>query len=180
MRKLLIGLCLALVNLSPSLAGDGINEWPRLRWGMTEVEVKEAYPNFETWKYQGPPINGKSDTYTAIGFRSYVSLGCQFELKLTFLDDLYEGFGLRFIGSDVENCRALVTRALTSSYGSPSLHRPIFKSGAPSNEWQRGNVSVRLEEISDHVFTVGYHHTGAIEDWFCKQLRYRKSVAACY
>ena len=157
-----MGMCLVAVNATFSVAGDGINEWLKLRWGMTEIQVEQAYPSFETWQYQGPPINDKIDTYTAIGFQSYVALGCKFELKLNFLDNSYEGFALRFIGSDAENCRELITRALTNSYRTPSLHQPIFKSGSPSYEWQSGNLTVRLEQISDQVFIVSYSHTGAI------------------
>lgn len=147
---------------------------------MTELDVRQAYPHFQTWKYQGPPIEGKTDTYTAIGFQSYVALGCKFELKLNFLDESYEGFALRFIGPDAESCRELIAQALTSSYGTASLHRPIFKAGSPSREWQSGNLTVRLEEISGRVFIVSYSHTGANEDWACKQPWYRKLVAACY
>lgn len=179
MRRLLAVCALVLMNPVLLVAGDGINEWPKLRWGMTELEVRQAYPSFETWKYQFP-IEGKTYTETTIGFQSYVALGCKFELKLTFLDNSYEGFALRFIGSDVENCRELITRALDSSYGSPSLHRPIFKSGSPRREWQSGNLTVDLEEISNLVFIISYGHTGAVEDWYCKKPSYRQSAAGCY
>ncbi len=135
-------------------AGDGIDAWPNLRWGLTEKEVQRTHPEFQKLSQQfRNPNTGKLETTVVLGLRSYVALGCEFQVSLQFLGSSLEGIVLTFVGNERDKCRDRVTHALASEYGRASASTPL---GFTLLQWHQRNVSIGYIETSNGGFNINY------------------------
>jgi hypothetical protein len=148
MKKLSL-VFLLLISLQ-SLTYADIGGFNFLKWGQSKQEVQKHYPNFESWSGQdnfgyllGGPLNVQY-----YGLKHHLAAGCDFEVKIFFLDNKLTQVILEQSNNCTKDCYDEVLDELTRLYGNKVEYSKTGKStDFQTLKWSRGESTIVLRKI---------------------------------
>jgi hypothetical protein len=166
-------------DISPAMRSwtdaQGIAGFDKLRWGMTETEIRRLYPGFVE-AYDARLNNPKG--YRHLQMRSYALAGCAFAVNLAFFNGMADELAdiqLSYSGDKAETCAVQIKSAIERAFGPGKIDRVSGFQSAPGGGsitfpilytiWDGPQLTVMVDETTNpkgpRTLTLDYIHTGA-------------------
>ncbi len=134
-----------------------MNGWGKVKWGMTETEVKKAEPNIEI-SDKGKSKDDDKDYYFPLTLKNVKIAGKDFAAQFRFAKNSkkLEAVALNPSGKTDSELFDSVSNLLISKYGKPTKMENNRQMGTQTQTWIIGKTKIVLLNLSGMTTNVLY------------------------